>query len=347
MTIAGQTFSVTQAGVACTFTISPTTSTLSSSGASWNSRPSRPAPVAAGRRRVTPRGSRSPWRRAATVMAPSPYSVAANTGRQRARGSCTIGGQSFSVTQPARRVSRQSRRCRRRCRVNRGKRSGDGDRTRGVQLDRDEQRRLDHGRRGTSWNRQWNGGLQCRRKHEQCIAHGNADDRRQRCSRLRNPVRLACSHLAVLVDPDVTDGGGWDGHSQQRRRLQLDRDEQRLVDHHYVGRQRSRRRLGELLGRIEHGHDIPLGDDDYRWADVHSDPGLDVMLFTISPTSQVFPAGGGTGTVTVTTSVGLQLDRIQQRRVGDDLRRHDRNRIGHGHVSMWSPTPAPCRGPRR
>ncbi len=279
MTVGGQTFSVSQAGTpACTFTISPATSTLSSSGATTGT-----VAVTTGTSCSWTATSNAAWititgGAGGTGNGAVTYNVAANTGaaprtgtlhhrrtklfRDTARHVVCLGNLADVVDVVV---------------VNRGKRSGDGDRTSGVQLDRDQQRRLDHGGRGNDWNRQWNGVLQRRRKHEQWIAHGNADDRWQPVHDYATRCGLRVHTLPVLVDPDVAGGDGWDGHGQQRRRLQLDRGEQRLVDHHHVGRQRSRNRRGELLGRIQHRNHIAYGDDDHRREDVHGDPAGDVV----------------------------------------------------------------------
>src|SRR4051812_47558598 len=100
LTVAGQTFTVTQAGAPCTFTISPTTSNLPSSlgasgsvtvtaatGCSWTA-VSNDAWITVGAGASgTGNGSVS-------------YGVAANTGTTSRTGTLTIGGQTFTVTQP-------------------------------------------------------------------------------------------------------------------------------------------------------------------------------------------------------------------------------------------------------
>ena len=98
VTIAGQTFSVTQAGTPCTFTIAPTSRTSPAAG----------EPVAVG---VTA-GSTCAWSttsNAAWLTIGSGATgtgngtvgviVAANTGTAQRTGTMTIAGQTFSVTQ--------------------------------------------------------------------------------------------------------------------------------------------------------------------------------------------------------------------------------------------------------
>src|SRR5439155_167087 len=84
LTIAGQTFTVNQAGVACTFTLSPTSvspaSGTSRSNATWITITSGSTGTGNG-----------------TVG----YSVAANTGTGTRTGTMTIAGTAFSVVQSA------------------------------------------------------------------------------------------------------------------------------------------------------------------------------------------------------------------------------------------------------
>jgi len=101
MTIGGQTFSVSQAGTpACTFTISPAISTLSSSGAATGT-----VAVTAGTSCSWTATSNAAWITITggadgTGNGAVTYNVAANTGAAPRTGTVTIGGQSFSVTQP-------------------------------------------------------------------------------------------------------------------------------------------------------------------------------------------------------------------------------------------------------
>src|SRR5262245_43489043 len=99
MTIGGQTFTVTQAGAPCTFTISPTSSNLTTSVAATGT-----ITVTAGTGCSWTAASNDAW---ITVTAGTTgsgngsvsYSVAANTGTTSRTGTLTIGGQTFTVTQ--------------------------------------------------------------------------------------------------------------------------------------------------------------------------------------------------------------------------------------------------------
>ena len=99
MTIGGQTFTVTQAGAPCTFTISPTSSNLTTSAATTGT-----VTVTAGTGCSWTAVSNDAW---ITVTAGASgsangsvsYSVAANAGTTSRTGTMTIGGQTFSVTQ--------------------------------------------------------------------------------------------------------------------------------------------------------------------------------------------------------------------------------------------------------
>ena len=101
LTIAGQTVTVTQQGVSCTTTISPTSVTApdtltngtvnvtSGAGCAWTA------------------ASNAPWMTidsGATGTGPGAvtYTIAANTGTAGRTGSMTIGGQTFNVTQNGR-----------------------------------------------------------------------------------------------------------------------------------------------------------------------------------------------------------------------------------------------------
>ena len=100
LTIAGQTFTVTQAGSPCTFTISPTTSNLPSSLAGSGS-----VTVTAGAGCSWTAVSNDAWitigaGASGTGNGSVSYSVAANTGTTARTGTLTIGGQTFTVTQP-------------------------------------------------------------------------------------------------------------------------------------------------------------------------------------------------------------------------------------------------------
>ena len=96
MTIAGQTFSVTQAGTPCTFTIAPTSRTSPAAGESVA------VAVTTGSTCAWSTTSNAAW---LTVGSGSTgngsvnVTVAANTGTAQRTGSVTIAGQTFSVTQ--------------------------------------------------------------------------------------------------------------------------------------------------------------------------------------------------------------------------------------------------------
>ena len=99
MTIAGQTFTVTQAGAPCTFAITPGFSNLSSSAATTGT-----VTVAAGAGCAWTATSNDSW---LTISGGAggngngtvTYAVAANTGAALRTGTMTIAGQTFTVTQ--------------------------------------------------------------------------------------------------------------------------------------------------------------------------------------------------------------------------------------------------------
>ena len=100
MTIAGQTFSVTQAGVACTFTISPNNSSYGASAGTGT------VAVTAGSGCSWSATSNAAWLTINSGASGSgngsvTFSVAANTGTAARTGTLTIAGQSYTVTQAA------------------------------------------------------------------------------------------------------------------------------------------------------------------------------------------------------------------------------------------------------
>jgi hypothetical protein len=100
LTIAGQTFTVTQAGVACTFTIAPTGATVSAgatsgtvavtaaAGCTWNASSQASWIIFSGNTSGSGNGTVS-------------YNVAANPNTTGRSGTITIAGQTFTVTQEA------------------------------------------------------------------------------------------------------------------------------------------------------------------------------------------------------------------------------------------------------
>ena len=99
MTIGGQTFSVTQAGAPCTFTISPASSNLTTSAAATGT-----VTVTAGTGCGWTAASNVGWMTISAGTSGSgngsvSYSVAANAGTTSRTGTMTIGGQTFNVTQ--------------------------------------------------------------------------------------------------------------------------------------------------------------------------------------------------------------------------------------------------------
>jgi hypothetical protein len=105
LTIAGQTFTVTQGAalVSCTYSISPTTSAIAASGGTGT------VAVSAGSGCAWTAGSSAGWVTVSSGASGSgngsvTFSVAANTGGARS-GTLTVAGQTFSVTQGAALVS--------------------------------------------------------------------------------------------------------------------------------------------------------------------------------------------------------------------------------------------------
>src|SRR3954468_8353668 len=100
LTVAGNTFTITQAGAPCTFTIAPTSSNLTSSVATTGT-----VTVTAGTGCSWTATSGATW---ITISAGASgsgngtvsYRVAANTGATNRTGTMTIGGQTYTVTQP-------------------------------------------------------------------------------------------------------------------------------------------------------------------------------------------------------------------------------------------------------
>jgi hypothetical protein len=98
LTIAGQTFTVTQAGAACTYAITPTSRSLTASTATGS------VSVTAGTGCAWSAASSATWitltgATSGTSSGSVPYSVAANTGTAQRTGTLTIAGQTFTVTQ--------------------------------------------------------------------------------------------------------------------------------------------------------------------------------------------------------------------------------------------------------
>jgi hypothetical protein len=99
ITIAGQTFTVVQAGTSCTFTISPVSSNLTSTAATTGT-----VTVTAGTGCSWTATSNAAWLTIASGASGSgngvvTYNVAANTDAALRTGTLTIAGQSFTVTQ--------------------------------------------------------------------------------------------------------------------------------------------------------------------------------------------------------------------------------------------------------
>ena len=103
VTVAGQTFTVTQAAATaatpCVYAIAPPEAAIAAPGGTGTIAVSA-RPTVRGRRPATPRGSRSPRAPAAPETEPSAFSVAANPGAART-GTITVAGQTFTVTQAA------------------------------------------------------------------------------------------------------------------------------------------------------------------------------------------------------------------------------------------------------
>ena len=229
MTIARQTFTVTQQGQICAYTISPTNSNIAasattgsvsvtcgsgctwtaSSNASWITSPQ--VPVATGNGTVS-------------------YSVSANTTTTSRTGTMTIAGQTFTVSQAAgTQVCTYSISppvspsalcwCRKRF----------GHSTKRLRLDCSNQCLLDQHHGGKRWDREWDGKLFGGGKHRHVVEDGHAHHRR--------PDRHGQPAGTGLRVHDFTDQcflrcgrtGGY-GLSHVRKRLHVDRFKQRHLD---------------------------------------------------------------------------------------------------------------------
>ena len=100
LTIAGQSFSVTQPGIACTYTIAPTSGSVPAGGGTGSTGVTSPAGCA-----WTGVSNNTSWLTVTGGASGSgsgtvAFSAAANSSTNPRTGTLTIAGQSFSVTQP-------------------------------------------------------------------------------------------------------------------------------------------------------------------------------------------------------------------------------------------------------
>ena len=274
ITVAGQTFTVTQAAAAvpCTYTIAPTDASIAAAGGTGTVAVSA-APAAPGRRAATPRGSRSP--RAPAAPATAPWRSAWRRIRAAARtGTITVAGQTFTVTQ-----------------ARRGRPLHLHDRSAGC-LDRrggrDRDRRRDRGT-GCAWtassNAAWitvtsgasgtgngvggvqRGGESGQRPHRDHHrggpdVHGDAGGRAVPCTYTIGPA--GCLHRRAGRDRDRRRVHG--------RRLRVDGEQQRRMDHGHLGRKRHRQR-GRGVQRRRESARHPHRDHHRGGRDVHGDAG--------------------------------------------------------------------------
>ena len=209
--------------------------------------------------------------------------------------------QVFDIARPARRLplgGQRERRC--------------DDRGR-LRMDGGGQRRMDHGH-AVERHGHRDGELLGGSQHGHG-AHGDGDDRGADVhgepggsgarTRYRRPARRSASGGSGSVS--VTAGHG----------LRLDGGEQRRMDHGHAV-ERHGQRDGELLGGRQHGHGAH-GDDDDRGADVHGEPGGRVHVFDIAD-----------------QRVGFRIRRQRERRCdgrrGLRLDGGEQRRVDHGHA---------------
>jgi hypothetical protein len=101
LTIAGQTFTVTQAGVACTTSLSPVSASVAASGAGGSTTVTSPAGCAWTAASNTPAWLSVTAGASGSGTGTVTFSAAANTTVQTRQGTLTIGGQTFTVNQAA------------------------------------------------------------------------------------------------------------------------------------------------------------------------------------------------------------------------------------------------------
>ena len=245
LTVAGNTFGITQPGALCTFTILPSAINLSSAIATSGT-------VADGRRRLCV--DRQQQRRVdhahsggnATAMAPCrkrrcQYRHRISHGHGDHRGPDVHRQSSGSVLHvldcPTLRQSGL---------IGRHDRHGRGHGECRLRLDCHDEYGLAVGDRWFQRHRQRHRHLQRRRQHGSRFADGHAHHRRQHVHResARRPVLL--HNYADVNEPRVI--GGDDRHRDGRRqqRLQLDGGRERSLVDHYVRVDRQRGRVGEL-----------------------------------------------------------------------------------------------------
>ena len=247
LTIAGNTFGITQPGALCTFTILPSSVNLSSAIAT-----SGTVTVTAGAGCTWTASSNAAW---ITLTAGTSgngngtvsYNVAANTGTASRTGHGDhrrpdvhrqSGGSRVHVLDcPALRQPHL---------VGRHDGHGRGHGERRLRLDRDDEYGLAVGDRRREWYRQRHRHLQRRRQHRSRFADGHAHDRGQHVHResARRPVHL--HDYPDVNEPRVIGGDDRHRDGQRRQRLQLDGGRERSLVDDYVRIDRQRGRVGKL-----------------------------------------------------------------------------------------------------
>ena len=270
LTIATQTFTVSQAAAACTYSLSPTSQQVAASGGggsttlttatgcAWTA-----SSTALGWLSVSGTASGSG---PATVS----FTAAANTSTQARAAALTIGGQSFTVNQAgvSCTVSILAGEHDDRLRQRIGLDQCDGGRW--LRVDGGEQRELADSFGWRRRDRERPGHVQRDRQHGDAVTHGRDHDRRRDVHSDAERIRVCILDLA-----DGADRGGSRGHrvggGHDHDRLQLDRGEQRHLDHRHGWCHGFGRRFGQLHDCPEHQRDPTHREPDDRRPPVHRD----------------------------------------------------------------------------
>ena len=272
LTIATQTFTVSQAAATCTYSLSPTSQQVAASGGAgsttlttatgcdWTAASTAPAWLT-----VTGAASGSG---PATVN----FTVAANTSTQARAAALTVGGQSFTVNQAgvgcAVSISPAS------ATVGSGLGSGLTNVTAGSTCAWTAVSNASWltvlGQRSRA--RQCPGHLQRDRQHGDAVAHGYRHDWRPDVHGYAERIPLRVLDLADQPDHHRR---RWDrvGGGHHHDRLQLDRGEQRHMDHRHRRCHGLGRRFGQLHDRAEHQLHTTHGKLDDRRPPVQRDAG--------------------------------------------------------------------------
>ncbi len=272
LTIAGQSFSVTQPGLTCTYSIVPTSGSVPAGGGTGSTGVTSPAGCA-----WTGVSNNTSWLTVTGGASGSgsgtvAFSAAANSSTSSRTGTLTIAGQSFSVTQPGISLHVCDRA---------DERLGPGGRRHGfdgrdvagrVCVDGREQQHVvadGHGWRERQWQR--HGGVQRGGQQQHQFAHGHADDCRTELQR-----DAAGHHLHVCDRADERLGAGrrrhgFDGRDVAGRVCVDGREQQHVVADGHGWRERQWQRHGGVQRRGQQQHQSAHGHADDCWTELQRD----------------------------------------------------------------------------